>query len=378
MRRILAWSLALLLSGCTAAAPAPGPHATTTEPGAGNTTAQNGAPGDGTAAARSWPEPKLPLLVDHHLGELREVEHGEGLVRLLPARPKLVARVRGAAGVHWLVYQDSDARSTDEEPLAVLDGEAVATDRWELNWIDAPTESVRLVLCAVPKGDFPAGEGVPLVGGRPCLVLDEKRVLTLGPDESPYITEEEAMSRALRWKPDAPWLARFVESYTRFGLVNARGQPAWVLEALYPYGNRQVFVIDALTGEQITVGFIEPPHFGREPVPLSQKEAVASALAQLGDSGLRLVEATYTDQYEWRGHTYLAWVLRLASGPDVKDEITAVIHAYTGHLLIPSEIPGNVRPAADAVRHAQDPQIPLGTAVSRGGVPVRPNATVTP
>jgi len=283
------------------------------------------------------PEPKLPLLVDHKLGELRKVEHGEGVVRLLPAQPRLAAKVTGAASVHWLLYTDTDARMHDDilHPLAVLDGEPVAADRWELAWSDPPAESVRLVLCAVPKGDVPAGDGVPLVGGRPCLVLDEKRVLALGPDESPYITEEEAMSKALRWKPDEPWVARFVEAYAHFGLENAKGQPAWVLEALYPYGNRTVLAIDALTGEFLAVGTIEAPYFGGEAVPLSRDEAVAAALEQLGDSGLQLVDATYTDEYEWRGHTYFAWVLRLAPAGDNGDEITAVIHAYTGTLLRP-------------------------------------------
>ncbi|WP_374713499.1 PepSY domain-containing protein [Symbiobacterium terraclitae] len=321
MRRILALSLALslaLLSACTTATPADLPAAGGTGRGAGEE-----------------PEPRRPQLVEHRLGELRRVEHGEGFVLLLPAQPTLTATVSGAEAVHWLLYQDTDARSNRDVPLAVLDGEAVGPHRWELNWTDAPAESVRLVLCAVPQGDFPAGEEVPRVGGRPCLGLQDTRVLVLGPDESPYLTEEQAVAKARLIEPDGPWVAKFEEAYTRFGSEDARGRPAWVLEALYPYGNRITVAIDALTGERLAVVWAEPPHFGREPVPLSREEAVAAALEQLGDSNLQVVDATYTEEYEWRGHTYFAWVLRLAPGTDEGNEITAVIHAYTGTLLTP-------------------------------------------
>lgn len=78
----------------------------------------------------------------------------------------------------------------------------------------------------------------------------------------PSVTEAQAIESAKGIDATASWQAKFVPDLERDVKGRSEKHPTWVVEAVYPSGNRVVAFIDARTGEVSHVAQVEPPEDG--------------------------------------------------------------------------------------------------------------------
>jgi hypothetical protein len=78
-------------------------------------------------------------------------------------------------------------------------------------------------------------------------------------EKQEYISEVEALeiAKEMNNNKNAEWTVNFDKNAEE---GSEKTTKAWVVEALYPFGNKTVYYIDAITGEPSAVAEIEAPH----------------------------------------------------------------------------------------------------------------------
>jgi hypothetical protein len=81
-------------------------------------------------------------------------------------------------------------------------------------------------------------------------------------DKVSYLTEKEAIAIAekMAQSNEVTWVANFKEEYQmEIDYKNTEVGPIWIIEGEYPLGNKDVFYIDAITGELLMLKEAEAP-----------------------------------------------------------------------------------------------------------------------
>jgi hypothetical protein len=73
------------------------------------------------------------------------------------------------------------------------------------------------------------------------------------------IAKEKALEVARQIDPQASWQARYVADYEYEEKGRTGRRPAWIVEAVYPLGNKVVALVDASDGTVLQVAQVEPP-----------------------------------------------------------------------------------------------------------------------